>query len=329
MTSNDVGFTTNPWEEETLSYPSACRLFYPLNNKCYVSKGSSTGQLVFFVTTNGKFHIDLTKKYYGFSLELIINDDSTTHLLCTLNDIDLQDKFSVLAKSVAKDTCLLDGQLLFEKTVDIINSWSSFFKPERKGLSHEEYVGIWGELYFLNFELMPEISNPATAIDYWIGPLGKKENRAKQDFTFDDLAFEIKTSMSGSSKDIKISSKDQLDKITNELYLVNLYINQTESETALSLQELYDIIIDKLSSSEGSKIDFVKKANQFMSKASDKQLKQKIQFMDSIIYLVDNKFPALTHANIPEGIIDTKYIISSSSIRSFIVKKTIKEIIND
>ena len=64
-----------------------------------------------------------------------------------------------------------------------------------------------------------------------------------------------------------------------------------------------------------------------MSKASDKQLKQKLQYMDSIIYLVDDNFPALNHKNIPEGIIETKYIISSASIRSFITKKTIKEII--
>ncbi len=323
-TNVDVGFTSNPWKEETLSYPSACRLFYPLNDRCYVSKDAS-GALIFFVTTNGKFRFELSKKYHGFSLELIVNEDNKTHLVCKLSDVDLQDKFSILAKSVAKDTCELDGQVLLEKAIDVINSWSSFFKPDKKGLTKEEHIGIWGELYFLLFQLMPILHDQEKAVEYWIGPTGKTENRAKQDFTLDHYAFELKTTLAGGSKDIKISSKDQLDKITPELYLVNLYANETNSDEGISLEEINALILKKLT--PNTEIDYIKKSHYFMDKANDKQKKEKFLYTGSTIYHVEENFPRLDNTNIPSGIIDVKYIISAASIRSFIINKSIGDII--
>ena len=52
-----------------------------------------------------------------------------------------------------------------------------------------------------------------------------------------------------------------------------------------------------------------------------------MKFIGLNIYLVGENFPSLTHENVHEGIIETRYTISSASITSFITKKTIKEII--
>jgi hypothetical protein len=65
------------------------------------------------------------------------------------------------------------------------------------------------------------------------------------------------------------------------------------------------------------------------SRANEKQLKEKLKFIGLNTYLVGDNFPSLTHKNVHEGIIETKYTISSASIKSFIMEKTIKEIIND
>jgi hypothetical protein len=327
--NNDLGFTSDPWDVKTLSYPTANRLFYPLNDKCYVSKEQSTGHPVFFVTMDGTANIDLPKRYHGFSLKIQHNDDNSTHLICTLNDIESQDKFSILAKSVAKDTVGLEGFVLLEKAINTINEISSFYKLDNKKLTYEEYIGLWGELYFLYFELMPVLNASKNAIDYWIGPTGKKNNSAKQDFTFDELAFELKTTMSGGSKDIRISSKDQLDKITNELYLVHIFVNQIDSDDGHSLQEIIDLIREKLISDHIAELAFISKVEPLRSRANEKQLKEKLKFIGLNTYLVGDNFPSLTHKNVHEGIIETKYTISSASIKSFIMEKTIKEIIND
>ena len=325
--NKDIGFTENPWDVENLSYPDAVRLFYPLNNKCYVSKEPKTGQLVFFVASKGTITLELPKKHHGFSLKIVHNDDNTSHLYCILNDIDSMDKFNILAKSVAKDTVSLEGHLLFEKSIKVINELSSFFKPDNKKLTYAEYIGLWGELYFLYFDLMSKLENPVNAIDYWIGPTGKTNNSAKQDFTFDEFAFEIKTTMSGESKDIKISSKDQLDKITNQLYLVHIFINYADNADGYSLQQIVDLVRGELSSHQTTELDFIRKSEPLLSRANDKQLNDKMKFINYDIYYIDDNFPCLTSKNIPEGIMETKYIISSSSIRSFITKKTIKGII--
>jgi hypothetical protein len=324
--NEDVGFLSNPWEAETLSYPVANRLFYPLNDKCYVSKESPSGRLVFFVTAQGEIKIDLSNKYKTFSLHTD-NSNNSTHLICTLNDVNFSEYFVILAKSIAKDTCGLEGQVLFEKTIDVVNDMSSLFKTDNKKLTFSEYIGFWGELYFLFFELMPNIDDPKKAIDYWIGPTGKKQNTAKQDFTFDDLAFEIKTTMAGSSKDIKISSKDQLDKITDKLYLAHLFINRTDSLNGYSLQDLFNLIQDKLPSNQNSDLAFSRKAEPFMSRANHEQLNDKLHFTGLNIYDVNEDFPKLTHEEVGESILDVKYTISSASIKSFLIDESIGDII--
>ena len=327
--NSDATFTSDPWEAESLSYPSAVRTFYDGNGNCYASKESGSGQLLFFVTAEGRFDLDIPKKYQGFSLEIKVNPNDTTHLICTLNDIKLSEYFAQLAKSVAKDTCGCEGRILIEKTIETINNWSSLFKPDKKRLSFEEYIGFWGELYFLYFELMPNVEFPENIPRYWTGPTGQSQNTAKQDFTFDNIAFELKTTMAGSDKDIRISSKDQLDKITERLYLIHLFVNQTDSHDGNSLQEIFDLIRERLSQHKISDLEFFQKAEPFRSRASDQQLHDKLSFSGLNIYLVEENFPLLTNKNIREGIISVKYTISASSIIPFIVNKTIKDIINE
>ena len=244
MNNDDIGFKTDPWEEnDQLLYPNKCRLFYPKNEDCWVSIEDKTGNLIFFVRADGILDLDKNKKYKGFttSVEKMINENQTW-LLCILNDSVLQDKFNLLAKSVAKDTLGLKGQNLILKAADIIDEWASFFKPSMSGLRDEEYIGIWGELYVLNHEIL-KCHEPKDAIDFWIGPTGPTANTAKQDFTLNNLAIELKTTRSGGSKDIKISSKHQLDKMTEHLYLVHLFINESTEITAYSLKELYESMI--------------------------------------------------------------------------------------
>ena len=135
--------------------------------------------------------------------------------------------------------------------------------------------------------------------------------------------------MAGSDKDIRISSKDQLDKITERLYLIHLFVNQTDSHDGNSLQEIFDLIRERLSQHKISDLEFFQKAEPFRSRASDQQLHDKLSFSGLNIYLVEENFPLLTNKNIREGIISVKYTISASSIIPFIINKTIKDLINE
>ena len=54
-------------------------------------------------------------------------------------------------------------------------SWGDFLKPSRKGLTHSEWIGYWGELYVLLFMIHPNYSFHE-AVKFWIGPLMKKQD---------------------------------------------------------------------------------------------------------------------------------------------------------
>ena len=324
--SKNTMWLDNPWDNsDDLHYPSLNKILYVSNGHCEVSKQGTMDDLIFFVTAEGVLKIDKSKKYKGFSTSMDISK-THTRLICKLNDRSLKEQFTTLAKAVAKGTVGIKGENLIHRTAEIIRQWSTFFEPSRVGLLPKEYIGIWGELYTLHHEIL-NIYEPEHAIDFWAGALSKVTDSGKKDFTLNNLELEVKTTMSGGSSDIHISSKDQLDKNTDNLYLLHLFVNETDGQNSHSLKDLHNAIEDKLKSDDTSRIDFIEKAKFFMEKASEKQLTNKLCYSSCKIYEVKDDFPRLTNKNILPGITEVKYKISPSSLDAFLIKKSIKEII--
>ena len=84
-------------------------------------------------------------------------------------------------------------------------------------------------------KLLSPVVGFGDALRSWIGQQGKK-----QDFTLNDLAIETKTTLSGDSNLIKISSYEQLQKVTKKLYLLRMQINKTEINEGFSLKSMYE-----------------------------------------------------------------------------------------
>ena len=205
-------------------------------------------------------------------------------------------------------------------------AWGEFLKPSRKGLTHAEWIGYWGELYVLLFMVHPNF-NFHDAVKFWIGPLMKK-----QDFALNNKALEIKTSMTGDAAHIKISSLDQLHKISDELYLFHLHISQSSDDSGYSLSDLYEKAKNLFDDNSQTELGFLDKIKRLHNKATKDQLEQKFNYVSEDIYSVpDNAddFPALTSLNINQGISAVKYSINPAALINFKVTKTIEEIILD
>lgn len=328
--TDDISFIKNLWDDEKLlMFPHTASPYYPKNGNCWVSKDSQTGQLIFFVRASGVHNSFKGKKYQKFNT--IINtklNEGETWLICTLLDTNLQEKFDLLAKSVARGTVTFSGSELIKKSIDIIEGWAQFFKLSRVGLTNEEFIGILGELYFLS-NILKKHFDDNSCISFWIGPIEDDRSNSKQDFTFNNVAIELKTTSSGGSKNIKISSKDQLERVTDRLYLINLFINETSNrENSFSLESLYKEIKNNLDDSSTAYLDFENKIKQFIAKATEEQLSKTFIHLRHIIYKVEDKFPRLDSETTPKGIFKVSYEISSNDIDQFIVKESIDDIIN-
>ncbi len=310
-------FLDDPWQHmDEPNYPNGSRL-YKKSRDFWVSINTDE-QLVFFVKTEGIFKIKKIPKLKNLSISIDYFDNET-RLVCSLTDLTLRDKFSLIAKRVAFKNSEHEGQQLIDESLNEIQEWGNFLKPTRVGLTHEEYLGFWGELYTL-MELITPIVGFSDALRFWIGQQGKK-----QDFTLNDLAIETKTSLSGDSNLIKISSYEQLQKNTKKLYLLRIQANKTESDEGFSLKSMFEKAKSLCSKDQESEL--IDKTKTLYNKASEVQLDEKCDCLKYFIYDVNDDFPKITKEKLDQAITAVKYSINPNSLNDFEVKKTIAELL--
>jgi hypothetical protein len=320
---NENFFLENPWESINEPIYPAGRFLRQGSTRFLVSMDNQN-RINFFVSINGATIIKQMPKLSGIELSIDESVGNETRLVCTLTDGLLKDKFTLLAKEVAfKCSDFPDSQLL-GMCIERIISWANFLKPSREGLKHSEWIGFWGELYTLTNIIYPSF-NIKDAIKFWIGPQQKK-----QDFSFNNVALEIKTTESGDSHEIKISSLDQLHKITNQLFLMHMHINQSDTQIGLSLNDMYNSVIELTDSDTGANLDFVNKTKNLYGKASKNQLETKFIFLEHEIYEVNDKFPSLTkEKNVPSSVMKATYSLDPSQLKTFQVSVSLQDLIKD
>ena len=310
-------FLDDPWQNMSdPNYPNGSRLYK--NSWDFWVSINAEEELVFFVKTDGIFNIKKLPKLRNLSIS-IDHFDNETRLVCALTDSTLRDKFSLIAKKVAFKNAEYEGQQLILESLNEIQEWGNFLKPTRVGLTHEEYLGFWGELYVLT-ELLSPIVGFGDALRFWIGQQGKK-----QDFTLNDLAIETKTTLSGDSNLIKISSYEQLQKVTKKLYLLRIQINKTESNEGFSLKSMYENA--KSLSDKDQESELIDKTKTLYNKASEVQLDEKCDCLKYFIYDVNDDFPKIIKEKLDQAITAVKYSINPNSLNDFEVKKTIAELL--
>ena len=321
MSDMENVFRDDPWEG--IDNPNASRRLYEKDKRFWVSIDDD-GRLEFIIIENGKYEVKNLPSLSSLEISVDLNHDNETRLVCTLTDEDLKDKFAIIAKAIAYKNTDLVGNIFLDACKNQIISWGEFLKPSRKGLTHAEWIGYWGELYVLLF-MVHQTYSFHDAVKFWIGPLDKK-----QDFAMHNIALEIKTSMTGDSSHIKISSLDQLHKVSEKLYLLHLHISPTNDESGYSLQNLYALATSKFDNNTETQLGFTDKTKKLQSKASKDQLEQKFNFVTNEIYSVpDNAqdFPALTSMNVNPGISSVKYSINPARLTNFKENDSIEEII--
>ena len=321
MPDIETFFNDDPWENITSPmYPNG-KYLYQKDQRFFVSMDQS-GQIIFFVREIGKYNIRNLPKLSGIEISIDHDQPDETRLICTLTESLLRDKFGLVAKDVAYTCSSFEGDQLLDECKTRIISWADFLKPSRKGLTKSEWYGFWGELYTLTQIISPS-SSLADAIKFWIGPDGKK-----QDFTFNDSSLEIKTTLSGDANAIKISSLDQLHKVTDNLYLLHLRMNYSNDITAFSLKDMYEKTLSNIENDTDTKMKFLNKTSKLYGKASEEQLETKFNFIAMETYEITDNFPKLTGENTQSAITAVKYDLNPSSLKSFLIDLDLDNILN-
>lgn len=317
-------FVDNPWAViEEPCYPEGRRL-YLHDERFWVSKDENH-RLLFFVQDRGGDAVKPLQNIAGLEVSIEIRENGESRLVCTLTDLEpeLSDKFATVAKDIAFYCSEFEGRRLFLKVQERIKSWASFLKPSRSGLSTEEFVGFFGELYSISDQLFHVFAD-SDVINGWIGADGKK-----QDFSLGNLAIEIKTSLSGDQKAVRISSLDQLDLVAERLLLLRVVAAPALHDEGVSLGQLYEGIRERLQGDLDAENKFLNRASPFYGKATDQQINAKYKIVDESIYDVSEEFPKLTRGNVHNHILDAEYSISVNAIERFRKGTTVEEVLRN
>jgi hypothetical protein len=315
-------YDDDPWKNiKEPCYPNGHRLF--LNDDRFWVSMNSEGQICFFVHDEFVGDLVIPENLAGVKIEQVKYTGNKTRLICSLtsNDPDLINKFSIVAKDIAYNSEGLKGATLFNNVVHLIRSWANFLKPQRNGLTESEYIGFWGELYTFAELILSQIPL-SEAIRFWVGPEGKK-----QDFTLNNLAIEVKTSFSSEARKLTISSLEQLDQITEKLYILHIVANPSETSSGYSLKDLYEMCRQNMNGDLQLELTFLQKVNDLYGNASERQLTDKNLVISETLYEINDSFPALRTEDIPNSIVSLRYDLLVSAIKEFVCTESIKKVI--
>jgi hypothetical protein len=324
MTSSiDDVFFEDPWGEiKGAPYPEA-RQLYRDSESFWVSRDQ--GGRLFFIHTRGGGDVLPLENLAGLDVKIERWGSGEARLICRLvsSDPGTEERFSTVAKDVAVHCKRYEGTRLFERAQERIKGWANFLKPSRSGLSRAELVGFFGELYVLSEVIMP-LYPVDVSVRGWIGPDDKK-----QDFTLGEIAVEVKTTTSGDRQSVRISSLDQLDRVTDRLLLLRVVIAPTTDGEGVSIGELYESCVEKAKHDVFAESSFRLKTSYLHGKASERQLDERFQIVGISTYDVVDEFPRLTRSDVSPGIGDAGYDVMISAITEFELKDNFKELLGN
>lgn len=201
---------------------------------CFVGTIGLSGAKVFVLEldNNVNIHQNYLKRFVGVEIQVLPAIDHS-ELVIILLENDLSDIFSYFIEDIINDLINVNDQsIALVKITSKINYWKRLFcKITGEILTPQQQRGLYGELFFLN-ELLELNEDKILIINGWHGPLG-----ANQDFFYNGIAIEVKTSKSNKPS-IKISNEYQLDKSgLNDLFVQFYKLNEYQggSETLYNL----------------------------------------------------------------------------------------------
>ena len=305
-------FRNDPWEHiNEPIYPDVQRLFRH-DDRFWVSINEKNEKL-FVINVPLRINEEIPTLLNVIETDIVEFDGGSTRFLCILKDENLLEIFTLMIKDIA-DKCkdFTDTEVINKAIDRLFTDWTQLLKPSHAGIGRSKQIGLWGEMFILNDQI--KRAYPVSeAISFWIGPENKK-----QDFTVNNLALEVKTTLAGSTPSIKITSLDQLERITDKLYLIQLFINQASSDDAesMSLQDIYDQIWYSIEENDANtKANFMLKAGKIMNKAKKSEKNEKFLYQSYDLYNVDDSFPSISSSDLPDPIRKVRYDIDSSKIR--------------
>lgn len=203
-----------------------------------------------------------------------------------------------------------------ETTLSRLSRWQELLRSRRVDiLSRNQIIGLWGELLFFRDLFLRHLS-PHEALSSWRGSFGDE-----QDFILGGWLIEIKTQLSSSDRKIQISSAEQLDTVSGQIFLCHQIIGPAGKEDlqSMTLNDLVDNVMARMGKNTAALDVFLSILIEFGYMKRSEYDVEKWILNERRYYQIGDGFPAIKASELVSGIMEVKYSIKTESISDFLV----------
>lgn len=250
----------------------------------------------------------------GIRLDLRQEDARQQRLVLTLEKHVDQDIFAALCETlIGAVASITDPATALAVALVHLKRWKAFLASKRtRLLSPEEIRGLFAELLFLRSLYQGCHLPEENAVESWCGIEG-----VHQDFIFGNTAVEIK-SLSGKERStVRISSENQLEGLSGNLFLMIYRLSEMPgSDEAFSLNDAVRRIESELTEA-GAIENFTGKLAGYGYMPLAEYDQPRLQLACTKAYRVTAGFPRLVRGQLPEGVTKVSYEIELEKISPF------------
>jgi hypothetical protein len=273
------------------------------------------GRRLFVLELDGDHRYEYQKNFLtikGIQIELRELQSGKQLLVLALDNEQFIDLFHVLCNSLLVELVeSTSSASALETTFNHLRRWRAFLSGRNaRVLSPEEVRGLFAEIWFF-LELVHSSLGPSVAVAGWYGP-----ERVQQDFIFSDRAVEIKSLIGADPNTVRISSENQLESLQSHLYLLIVFIKESQEESSQSLNQ---IIAEAQRIMAGSDVafEFESKLAAFGYIPLQEYNHPKFTVVDKQSYEVNEQFPRITRSELQTGITSVRYQIELEQLTPF------------
>jgi hypothetical protein len=240
-------------------------------------------------------------------------------LKLTLSDNNQADIFGALCANLMEATRALgstDQAGALAVILSRLRRWQSMLKAGRPALLPQAVqIGIFGELVFLRDVLIP-IFGVTASVRGWRGPYGDE-----QDFAAGGKLIEIKTLRDTSDRRVKISSAEQLDTSSGEIWLCVQSVSEVDEGMDGDGESLFSLAAEV---TDAADLESPALGDTIRSTFHEIGYEPRVEYATPLrqirqrqYFEVSDEFPRIVPSSLPVGIRDVTYVLDVASLGAF------------
>lgn len=312
----------NPWEGmETPSPPAfTTRIINSKSNHNFMWIKDGLGKVGLALSFNGKVD-GLFMPPFLENIKIEVQSDKRTITFILQND-SASRQFRIFCEDCIKSVEQLGTNLptsVISSLIKVIEKWVELFNAKReKSLSKSSELGLIGELMVMR-QVMMSIASPSDSVLSWSGPKGHE-----QDFAYNSRLIEVKCQIASRDKVVTISSLEQLDDISGQIYLSHVGISPTSANSGncFSLPSLVEGVIKALENDNYAIDTFLGCLELTGYKHDD--TKSFESYVESFVtfFKVGAEFPKITRSDVHSAVEKCTYRLNAAALGNWQIPKS-------